>query len=319
MELVRAFREAGKRLRVGLEIHGTDATALSPAIHHVDRPHLVPSIASGDYIRALLRIVQRERIDLLIPLIDSELGLIAEAAPKFERLGCLALISSPRVVEVCRDKIETFRVLRGAGIDTPLTWTWAQAMRQRRHKFPYYLKPRAGSAAKGNYVVRNRAELEVFGRRVPDAIVQEYVSGVEHTLDVYTGLDGVPRCVVPRRRLEVRTGEVSKGIVVKNSAIMEVGRRVAEVLGQCRGVITVQCIVTPKQRIRAIEINPRFGGGAPLAIYAGADFPKWVLQELLGAVPRIDPDGFRDGVAMLRYDESVFLENAAGMVAEGEF
>ena len=27
-----------------------------------------------------------------------------------------------------------------------------------------------------------------------------------------------------------------------------------------------------------VEINPRFGGGAPLSIEAGADTPKWVVQ-----------------------------------------
>ncbi len=92
---------------------------------------------------------------------------------------------------------------------------------------------------------------------------------------------------------------------------MAVGGRVAEMLGECRGVITVQCIVTPDRRIRVIEVNPRFGGGVPLAIHAGADFPKWILSELLGKRPRINPTGFRDDIAMLRFDDSVFVPNAS--------
>jgi carbamoyl-phosphate synthase large subunit len=172
------------------------------------------------------------------------------------------------------------------------------------------MKPRRGSAAKGNYVIRDADELRMLGKRVPDAIVQDFVEGREYTLDVYTGLDGVARCVVPRMRLEVRTGEVSKGLVVKDREIMTVGERVAKMLGECRGVITVQCIVTPQGRIRVIEMNARFGGGVPLAIHAGADFPKWILQEHLGRRPRINPAGFRDGVAMLRFDDSVFVNGA---------
>ena len=88
-------------------------------------------------------------------------------------------------------------------------------------------------------------------------------------------------------------------------------QEVKEVLGECRGVVTVQCMMTPRGRIRAIEINPRFGGGAPLAIHAGADFPRWILMELMGEKPRINPNGFRDDIAMLRYDESVFVPNAS--------
>ena len=311
IELLRAFRRAAASLRIKLEVHGTDVSPLSPGIHHVDRSHMVPSIATGGYVDALLDIVRRRKIHLLIPLIDSELLLIAQATERFAELGCRALIASEEVVSVCRDKIATYHALAEAGIDTPTTWTWREVKQKKRHRFPYFLKPRAGSAAMGNYVIRNRDELNTFGRRVKDAIVQEFVDGAEHTLDVYTGLDGKPRCVVPRKRLEVRSGEVSKGLIVKDPAIMAVGRRVAEMLADCRGVITVQCIVTPKGRIRVIEINPRFGGGVPLAIHAGADFPKWILQELMGRRPRINPTAFRNDVAMLRYDDSVFVPNAS--------
>ena len=316
VELLNAFREAADRLDINLEIHGADASRLSPALHLADKAHLVPPIGTGRYIDALLKVVRRAGIDLLIPLIDTELPTLAAAVDRFAEVDCLALVSSPSVIETCRDKLATYQALKEAGIDTPATWPWAEAIKRKRHRFPYYLKPRAGSAAMGNYAVRNLDELHTLGRRVRDPIVQEFVDGVEHTLDVYTGFDGRPRCVVPRRRLEVRTGEVSKGLIVKDRAVMEVGRRVAETLGECRGVVTVQCMVTPDRRIRVIEINPRFGGGAPLAIYAGADFPRWILSELVGIRPRINPTGFRDDVAMLRFDDSVFVPNASRFTKE---
>lgn len=311
VELVRAFRRAGEDLGIELEVHGADATRLSPALHCVDKAHVAPSISSGDYINGVLDLARRRKIDLLIPLIDSELLLIAAARERFAEVGCTALISSEAVVRTCRDKLLTCAALTRAGIDTPATRGWNEAIKQKRHRFPYFLKPRCGSAAMGNYVVHALDELHTFGRRVHDAIVQEYVEGAEHTLDIYTGFDGKPRCAVPRKRLEVRTGEVSKGLIVKDPAIMAVGYGVAEMLGECRGVITVQCIVTPDKRLRVIEINPRFGGGVPLSIHAGANFPKWILMDLVGRKPRINPTGYRDDVAMLRYDDSVFVPNAS--------
>lgn len=311
IELIRAFRRSAETIGVDLEIHGADASAMSPGFHMVDKPHIVPAIASGSYIDALLDLVRRRRISLLIPLIDTELLDIAQAREAFAERGCTALISAPAVVEICRNKLETYRALREAGVDTPQTWSWNEVVNWERHEFPYFVKPRAGSAAKGSHMVRDLQELQTFGRLADNPIVQEYVRGVEHTLDVYTGFDGVPRCIVPRRRLEVRTGEVSKSLVVKDDALMAVGARVAEVLRECRGVITVQCMMTDDKRIRVIEINPRFGGGVPLAIHAGADFPAWILQELSGKKPRINARGYRDDVAMLRFDESVFVTNAS--------
>ncbi len=311
VELLRAFKRAGADLSIDLEVHGADATWLSPALHHADKAHVVPPIASGEYIDALVRLVRRRKIGLLIPLIDNDLPLIACARERFAELGCAALISSEEVVHTCRCKLLTHAALTKAGIDTPRTWPWAEAIKRKRHRFPYFLKPRCGSAAMGNFVVRTADELKIFGRRVHDPIVQEFVEGAEHTLDVYTGFDGKPRCVVPRKRIEVRTGEVSKGLIVKDTEIMAVGRSVVEMLGACRGVITVQCIITEDKRIRVIEINPRFGGGVPLSIHAGANFPKWILMESLGRRPRINPTGFRDDVALLRFDDSVFLPNAS--------
>ena len=311
VELVNAFRRAADSLDIKLNIHGADATLLSPAVQLVDKAHVVPRITTGRYAKALIDLVRRARVELLIPLIDPELPLLAAAVNQLADVGCLALISAESVVRTCTDKLATFELLKRAGIDTQRTWPWSEAVKRKTHRFPLFLKPRAGSAGMGNYTIWSVDELHMFGRRVPDAVVQEFVNGAEHTLDVYTGFDGKPRCVVPRKRLEVRTGEVSKGLIVKDRAIMTVGRRVAEALGGCRGVITVQCIVTPRGRIRVIEINPRFGGGAPLSIHAGADFPKWILAEMVGKRVRINPTGFRDDMAMLRYDESVFVPRAS--------
>ncbi len=308
VELAQAFRSAGKRLGVRLELHGTDASRLAPAMHHVDRAHLVVPIARRRYVPDLLALVERCRIDLLVPTIDTELPKLARARDRFAERGCTALVCSPEVIAIGRDKLKTFSALSSAGIDTPATRPAAEVLARRRHRFPYQIKPRYGSAGLGNYRVDDVESLRFWSRRVPEPVVQEFVAGEEFTLDVYAGLDGRVRCVVPRQRLEVRSGEVQKARVVKDRRLLDLGRRVVESLGDCVGVITVQCIRAARGRLRVIEVNPRFGGGAPLAIHAGADFPRWLMAERLGRTTRVRLDGYRDGVHMLRYDQSVFLE-----------
>ena len=90
---------------------------------------------------------------------------------------------------------------------------------------------------------------------------------------------------------------------------MSQAARLVETLGAGPGVITLQLFLTPDKKVKFIEINPRFGGGVPLSIKAGADFPKWILQECLGYRPRINATGVKDGLIMLRYDSEVWLEN----------
>ena len=117
------------------------------------------------------------------------------------------------------------------------------------------------------------------------------------------------RCVVPRKRIEVRAGEVSKAQIVKNHRIISDSIKLVEALGAGPGVITLQLFLTGDGRIKFVEINPRFGGGVPLSIKAGANFPKWILQESLGEKTNIRFNGFKDNLIMLRYDGEVWLEN----------
>ncbi|MHC4483538.1 MAG: ATP-grasp domain-containing protein, partial [Planctomycetota bacterium] len=132
----------------------------------------------------------------------------------------------------------------------------------------------------------------------------------EHTCDVYVDFSMKVRCVVPRKRIEVRAGEVSKGQVVKHPVIISEAARLVEKLGAGPGVITLQLFLTDDNKVKFIEINPRFGGGVPLSIKAGANFPKWILQELLTSKTNISFDAFKDNLIMLRYDGEVWLENS---------
>ncbi len=307
IELMQAFAQAARALGIRGHWQTADIDPCIPAACLAEKAHLVPPIESREYVPALLRIARREKIDLLIPLIDNDLLKLADARERFARIGCGAVISAPDVVRTCRDKIRMFEFLTRHGLDTPRTWTGRQALRLKRHRFPYFLKPRTGSASKGNYIVHDVRHLKTLLQVVPEPIVQEFVRGVEHTLDVYTGFDGRPRCVVPRQRIEVRGGEVTKARTVRHEGIIAAGVRVAEALKHCTGLITIQLILTPGGRIRIIEVNPRFGGGAPLGIRAGANSPKWLLAEWLGKEPRIRIDQFQDGLLMLRYHQAFFF------------
>ena len=95
--------------------------------------------------------------------------------------------------------------------------------------------------------------------------------------------DGRCVCSVPRRRLAVRAGEVEKGVTVRDQALERLARRIAEALPGAYGVLNVQIFVDPVAgEPRVIEINARYGGGFPLAFQAGARFPAWTIEEILG-------------------------------------
>lgn len=308
IELMQAFRAAARRLDVTLRVLAGDNQLTAPAMHCADEAFLMPRVSNPGYYPRLVEIIKHERVDVLLPTTDLDLLLISRHRDDLDALGCRALIARPEAIAICRDKFETSRFLQASGIDCPRTYSADQIRSLDKLPLPLFVKPVSGSASQRVHMIEEPLDLEYYLRKHTDLIIQEFIPGQEYTLDVYVGLQGEPRCVVPRARWQVRTGEVVKGVVVKDRRIMDAGRRVVEALGgDPRGLLTLQCIVTEQGRIAFIEINPRFGGGAPMGMAAGADYPGWLLQELLGQQPEIPFDGFQHGLCMLRYDWSVFL------------
>jgi carbamoyl-phosphate synthase large subunit len=310
VSLLESFRRAARQLRIDASFFGTDTTELSPALQLCDKKFSVKPTTHAGYIGELLSIVKANKVRLLVPTVDLDLRSLAINEPKFAAAGCRVLVSNPNVVDVCQDKRKTYRFLTKNGFDTALTMSVRSALAKRAIRWPCFLKPWDGSAGRENAVAGNRRELSFYAKRIPNAICQEFVKGTEYTCDAYVDFDMKVRCVVPRKRIEVRAGEISKGQVAINPRITDEAAALVERLGAGPGVITLQLFLTNDGKVKFIEINPRFGGGAPLSIKAGANFPKWILQELTGRKPRIRPDTFKDGLTMLRYDSEVWLESS---------
>lgn len=311
VSLLNSFAAAAKSLKINLSIVGTDTTPLSPALQSCDKKYLVRPIKHANYIKQLFTIVKNSKIDLLIPTVDLDLKILAQKKQEFQELGCRVLVSSSDVIDICQNKRKTYSFLRKNGFDTPGTISARTALSKKKLDFPCFIKPLDGYASRGNAVVKNRKELVFYAQKVPNAICQEFICGSEYTCDVYVDFDMKVRCVVPRKRLEIRGGEVSKAQTVKNTEIMAQAKALVAKLGAGPGVITLQLFLTDDGRIRFIEVNPRFGGGVPLSIKAGANFPKWILRELLGLKQNICFDDFEDDMIMLRYDGEVWLKKTS--------
>jgi len=219
----------------------------------------------------------------------------------------MLLISSPQVVDIAGDKRKTHRFLVANGFGVPEAMSLKEALKKKRLSMPRFLKPWDGSASKSNHVVSSIEELKFFGKRIRNCLVQEFLDGQEYTCDVFVDFEMKVRCVVPRKRIETRGGEVTKSMTKKNPRIMDIARRVIETLNAGPGMITIQLFLCKDGNIKIVEINPRFGGGAPLGIKAGADSPRWILQQAIGIKPRIKFDGFKDNLYMLRWDSEVWL------------
>jgi carbamoyl-phosphate synthase large subunit len=313
-ELVEAFARALPAVAPGL-IWGSDPNPLAPALAVVDRRVEFPTaIDSNAFLDALCEFLVRESIDLVIPTIDPDLVRLDRWRDQIARRAPQArlLVSPSSVIRIARDKRLSRDAFASLGAEVPE----AVDPSAPDLAFPLFIKPASGSASIGAVRVNDADELRARLAETADPMVERLIEGDETTVDVLLDLSGQALCAVPRRRLQVRGGEVTRGVVERSPELEAHAMAIAAGLG-CIGPVTVQFRNPAPGRWVAMELNARMGGGLPLSIGAGADWPRWVLQMAAGRTPSAASATAHDGMVMTRADRSIFLPPARLAVPRG--
>lgn len=311
VELLQEFYKAANELNIQLKIVGVDISASAPALQFCDIRKIVCRITDKNYIPQLLAICEEENIDCLIPTIDTDLLLLAKSKELFESRGTRVLISNPDKVLICRDKNYTAEYFRSLGLKSPLPVNsvkkYEDKLQSGETKFPVFIKPKDGSSSINAYKVDNLSDLKMYANKIGDYIIQPFISGKEYTIDIFCDYNGKPVYITPRERLAVRAGEVLKTKITQDDTMISEMLALIADYKPC-GQITVQLI---RDEITGddyyIEINPRFGGGAPLSMKAGANSAKAILRMLNGEKLEYNAKAARDGAVYCRYDQSICI------------
>lgn len=290
---------AAAHARGGTVIAG-DVDGLAPALYLADLAVRTLGNRDPGFLADLVAHAERHSIGLLVPTIDTDLPVLADGRAAFERVGCRLAVSSPSFIAISLDKVATGVTFGAAGIAVPRSWVPAvDAMTDLPPDL--FVKPRQGSASKDTYRVA-RGDLDRILGIVPDPVVQEVLTGSEITIDALLDLDGRPIHYVPRIRIKTLGGESVQGVTLDHDDAVDAW--IERVLDVCAatgaiGPLTLQAFLTPAGPVLS-EINARFGGGFPLALEAGGDYPAWLLDMVAGRPiePRLRT--YEGGVYMTR-------------------
>lgn len=306
-------------LKTAFRVVGADASEQNAAKYFVDAFYRIPRCSEPAYLSEILAICDREEINALIPLYEAEFSVLNEARRLLEAKGVRLILSEKRVIEICNDKRKTAIFFKQYGIPAPKTYreeeieSLLQAEQEAEGIYPLIIKPLDGMGSENVFKAENRGQLDFFYHYVKKPVVQSCAIGTEYTIDVLCDGQGIPVYVVPRIRMEVRSGEVVKSRAVRQEDVVRETIRLLEALngeGRVIGPMTVQCFLSEAGEVSFIEINPRFGGGVPLSFAAGADYGAALAGMCRGECrkKRRTEDYLGDFAekTMLRYDQAVF-------------
>jgi len=306
--LIQSFSHALKHLGMKGNVVTTDMDSLSPGLYFGTRHYMVPLTSDPRYIPIIKSICFRERIQLIIPTIDDELPIFGSRVEEFGAMGVRVAVSGERTGLLCNDKYLCSRFLGDKQLPFARTWL-PDELDLSQVDYPMFLKPRTGRGSVGAFPINNEKELLFFREYVPDAVIQEYLDGKEFTIDVLADFNGDIISVVPRERIVVRSGVTDRGRTLKHNGMIQLAIEAAKAL-EIRGPANIQ-VKLEGDAATIFEVNPRFSGGIPLTIAAGADFPAWIIEMCCGRHPQPRIGKFTDGLIMTCYETAIFLPEDA--------
>lgn len=258
----------------------------------VDNPEL--------YLDSLLSLCEEKRVDIVIPVIDPEIPILAKAKEYFAEKGIMVLVSDPEVVEICNSKKMMNRFLLENGFEVTQTYETTKSFEEARTKgkidFPVFIKEDFGSASLGAGVVKSIEELKF--RFNDGMIVQENILGEEYGVDIFNDWQLRPVRIVIKKKLAMRSGETDKAITVYDDSILDLSIRLGKTL---KHFGPLDCDILKKgEQMFIIDLNPRFGGGYPASHMAGANLLGLLSRLRTKKTIEIDYKAYRDGVLTMK-------------------
>lgn len=282
--LIKSIRECG-HICVA-----SDASKDSIGKYLADEFYQVPFASDDSYSDFVKKLLIDKKIDMVIPTLDDALIKWDSIRNILNENGITLALSSFQTLQICQDKWETYKFFDKNHIPTPKT--------SLEQEFGL-VKPRNGRGGSGVKITDEKVNMDGM-------ISQEVLEGVEYTVDVFCSLNHEPIYIVPRKRIGIKEGKSTGGIVVDRSDIADYVKLICKSV-QFVGAVNIQCFDTTSG-IKFTEINPRFGGATILGMKATENWIPLSIRTFLNKEVVKASFPVKYGLKMGRYYSEVFYE-----------
>jgi carbamoyl-phosphate synthase large subunit len=247
-----------------------------------DECFTVPRCNADNYQSKVIDLIDKNKIDIVIPISEPELRLMEKNQYQDDFFGRPVIMANQQALHVGFDKKMTSDFLAHFELPFPDTFLISDYYKD---KYPIIIKSRDGSGSKSIHIVNNQYELTFYQKIYPNFIAQEFLidQGGEFTCGLFRSTSGEIRDVILKRKL--MGGFSGFGSREEHPKISELLHELA-ILLDLRGSINVQLrLVNGTPMI--FEINPRFSSTVLFRHMMGYEDVIWSIQDKLNLA--LDP------------------------------
>jgi len=320
-----------------IKIICTDMEKNKLLINKSDGFYVVPKGNSKKFINSILKICQKEKIDIIIPSHINEILSISKNIKLFNSKNIKTTISSFNNLNIFLDKEKTYSKLKKIGIDIPKYHRvknykeFLEAIKKLGYpQKNICFKPTKYSESGGTRGFRilrqkNTAKKIILHEK-PDSIeidfettksalkntgridllVMEYLPGDEFSTYVFAEKGKMIYCISNlRQKLDDYHSFEAK--IQNNEKIEIMCRKIIKEL-ELTSNINIQFKNSKNKVPKLIEINPRIGGTVILPSISGINLPYLAIKQCLNEkIPSIKKS---KNTQMIRYTKELFLKDS---------
>jgi len=265
--ICKYLRQNSENYLVGTDIYPKEYVVSSKEVNHF---YQVASIYEmHKYFNQLIEIIKKEKIEIVIPIIDEEVLYFAQHLDVFDAIGVTVFVSNKESIQICRDKYQTFELIKK---HLPQIYTITKKNTEEINKFPVFVKPNSGRASIGCQKITDKFELDILRHKgFENYIWQEYLEGDFFTVEfLYDPQTNYFNALVRQELVRNKNG---CGVVIQiqqNTFLENIVLQIVRLINFC-GIGNCEFIYQ-NGKYHLIEINPRISAGIDYSIQAGMNF-----------------------------------------------
>lgn len=256
---IKTAKQMGWRV-VGCDIYPKEYIADAANVHVFYQAPLAKE--ETNYVQFLVKTIQKEKVDYLVPLTDYEIDVLNRHRMEIEKAGAVLCISGQETIAICRNKGKLYNILKEKGFEYLIPTYFLEELPQKL-QYPLVCKPVNGRSSQGLHYFDDPESFNAFRQKADQKtyLVQPKVAGAIITADVVRDPDCRKVVVIPRKEL-LRTlnGAGTSVYVFHDEIITAICSQLAEIL-DIRGCVNFEFIQSEEGTYYFLECNPRFSGG----------------------------------------------------------
>ena len=256
---------------VGCDINPRHLVAAS---NFVDTYYQVTPINNPNHKDELRTILQKEKIDYFIPIIDDEIYQFPCDDPWLTSHRIQALTAPTVSVQVLSNKKTLYQFLQMNGIEVPQVIDEKNVIDPNKQ---YFVKPINGHGSLGATTIEGRNALRKLGDST--LVIQELCAGPEITVDVFLSNESISS--ICRERIETKSGVCTKAKVWHDTALHQLATLITQLI-LMPPMFCFQVMRNQKQKFCVTDINPRLGAGTSMGSVCGWNGCAALLSTLSG-------------------------------------